>query len=67
MLEKAESSQLPGQLEGREDGVLGGKCYQAGAGQRSIGIDAGPRMPQGVLLPGLDALITAATHIVRHW
>jgi len=66
VLEKAEPAQLPGQLEGREDGVLGGECYQTGTGQGPIGIDARSRVSEGVLLAGLDALITATSHIMGH-
>lgn len=66
VLEKAKSTQLPRQFEGREDGVLGGECYQTGTGQGPIGVDARSRVSEGILLPRLNALITATSHIMGH-
>ncbi len=40
-LHHAESLELVGELEGGQDGVLGGERDQRGGGQGAVGVDAG--------------------------
>lgn len=60
VFKKAEPPQFPAQLEGREDGVLRGECYQRWTGQSPVSIDSTPRMPQRVLLSGCNAFFASA-------
>ena len=61
MLREGEPPQLPGELEGGEDGVLRGQRDERGAGERAVRVDPRARVPQAVLLPGGHAHFTAAS------
>ena len=60
MLDEGEPPEFPAELEGGEDGVLAGEGDERGTGQRPVRVDAGPGVPQAVLAPGHQALLTAA-------
>lgn len=67
MFHEAESPQFPGELEGREDGVLGGESDEAGGGERAVRVDPRSGVPQGVFLAGCHALVTAASGKKNHY
>jgi hypothetical protein len=46
MFHEAESSQLPGQLEGRQDGILGGERDEGRARQSAVRVDPGAGVSQ---------------------
>ncbi len=61
VLREGEPPQLPAQLEGGQDGVLGGEGDERGGGQGAVGVDPGPRVAEAVLGPRGHALFTAAS------
>ena len=60
MLQEREPSQLPGELEGREYGVLGREGDEGGRGKRPVSVYAAARVPQRVLHPRRHALVAPA-------
>jgi hypothetical protein len=60
VLEKAESAELPRELEGGQDGIFAGQGDQGRTGQGTVGVDPGAGVAQGVLLPRGDALVAPA-------
>ena len=65
MLREGEPPQLPGELEGGEDGVLGRERDERGASQRAVRVDPRARVTEAVLLPGRHALFTAASGKIK--
>lgn len=60
-LHATETAQLPGQLEGGQNGIPGAERYQRTGRQSPIGVDTWLRMTQRVIFTGMNAFVASAS------